>query len=139
VPRSGTDVPYYADTSALVKLVVAERESTALRRWLAKGDRLLVSSDLARTELMRVVRRVVPDRAVLAREVLESVTLLQLPTAVFESAGRLEPATMRSLDALHLAAALHLGDDLEGLLTYDDRLADAASAAGIPVIAPGAR
>ncbi len=132
-------MPYYADTSALVKLVVAERESTALRRWLAKGDRLLVSSDLARTELMRVVRRVVPDRAVLAREVLESVTLLQLPTAVFESAGRLEPATMRSLDALHLAAALHLGDDLEGLLTYDDRLADAASAAGIPVIAPGAR
>jgi predicted nucleic acid-binding protein len=132
-------VPYYADTSALVKLVVAERESAALRRWLARDSRQLVSSDLARTELMRTVRRAVPDRAVLAREVLESVTLLQLPTEVFEIAGRLEPATMRSLHALHLAAALHLGDDLEGLLTYDDRLATAAEAVGIPVVAPGAR
>jgi hypothetical protein len=132
-------VPYYADTSALVKLVVAERESAALLRWLARDSRQLVSSDLARTELMRTVRRAVPDRAVLAREVLESVTLLQLPTEVFEIAGRLEPATMRSLDALHLAAALHLGDDLEGLLTYDDRLATAAEAVGIPVVAPGAR
>ena len=88
---------------------------------------------------MRTVRRAVPDRAVLAREVLESVTLLQLLTEVFEIAGRLEPATMRSLDALHLAAALHLGDELEGLLTYDDRLATAAEAVGIPVVAPGAR
>ncbi|MCU0274526.1 MAG: type II toxin-antitoxin system VapC family toxin [Acidimicrobiales bacterium] len=132
-------MPYYADTSALVKLVVAERESAALLRWLARDGRQLVSSDLARTELMRTVRRAVPDRAVLAREVLESVTLLQLPTEVFEIAGRLEPATMRSLDALHLAAALHLGDDLEGLLTYDDRLATAAEAVGIPVVAPGAR
>ncbi len=132
-------MPYYADTSALVKLVVAERESAALRRWLAREGRHLVSSDLARTELMRTVRRAVPDRAVLAREVLESVTLLRLPTEVFEIAGRLEPTTMWSLDALHLAAALHLGDDLEGLLTYDDRLAAAAAAVGIAVVAPGAR
>ena len=67
---------------------------------------------------------------------LDSLTLLTVPTALFDEAGRLEPATLRTLDAFHLAAALDLGDDLEGIVTYDDRLAQAAQANGIPVIAP---
>ncbi len=128
---------FYLDTSALVKLVVAEPETAALRSWIESADRELVASDLARTELMRVVRRVVPDRALLAREVLESVILVEVTTAVFEEAGRLHPADMRSLDAIHLAAALDLGDDLEGLVTYDKRLAEGALANGIEPIAPG--
>jgi predicted nucleic acid-binding protein len=85
---------------------------------------------------MRVVRRAVPDRVLQAREVLDAVTLVQVTSAVFESAGRLDPVELRSLDAIHLAAALDLGDDLDGLVTYDDRLADAAVSNGVAVVAP---
>jgi predicted nucleic acid-binding protein len=68
--------------------------------------------------------------------VLDSITLTQMTTTLFEEAARLGPAILRSLDALHLAAALDLGDDLEGLITYDDRLAEAAQFNGIRVTAP---
>ncbi|NNF63610.1 MAG: type II toxin-antitoxin system VapC family toxin [Acidimicrobiia bacterium] len=127
---------FYIDTSALVKLVVGETETGALRSWLQEEDRDLVACDLARTELMRSVRRVVPNRALQARSVLDAVTLVDVTAAVFDVAGRLDPVGLRSLDAVHLAAALDLGDDLEGLVTYDDRLADAAIANGVPVVAP---
>lgn len=128
---------YYLDTSALVKLVVAEDETPALRAWLVGGQREPVSSDLARAEVVRAVRRATPDRLVRARAVLEAITLVAVSTATFEAAGRLEPPVLRSLDAIHLAAALGLGDDLEGLLTYGDRLAAAATSHGVPVVAPG--
>lgn len=127
---------HYLDTSALVKLVVAERETTALRAWLGDKDRDYVSSDLTRAELMRAVRRAAPDRLVQARAVLDSVTLLEVTPHIFEEAGRLDPSILRTLDAVHLAAALDLADDLEALVTYDDRLAEAAVATGIEVIAP---
>jgi len=127
---------HYLDTSAVVKLVVAEPESAALRCWLTEEDRNPVSSDLVRTELLRAVRRAAPERLVLARLVLETVTTMQVGTSTFESAARLEPEGLRSLDAVHLASALELGDDLRGIVTYDDRLAAAAVANGIPVIAP---
>lgn len=128
---------HYLDTSALVKLVVAETETAALRDWLVRRDRVLVASDLERTELQRAVRRAAPDRALQARAVLDSLTLTSLTAPVFESAARIDPTGLRSLDAIHLAAALDLGDDLEGLVTYDDRLADAARTNGVVVIAPG--
>lgn len=128
---------FYIDTSALVKLVVAEAETGALRAWLGQGDRDPVACDLARTELMRVVRRAAPDRVLDARAVLDAVTLLEVTTAVFEAAGRLDPPVLRSLDAVHVAAALDLGDDLEGVVTYDGRITAAAEANGIPVVAPG--
>ena len=127
---------FYVDTSALVKLVVAESETAALREWLEEPGRELVSCDLARTELMRAVRRAVPDRVLHARAVLNAVTLVHVTPAVFEDAGRLDPSGLRSLDAIHLAAALDLGDDLEGLITYDDRLVDAAVSNGVAVVAP---
>ncbi|QLQ09115.1 MAG: type II toxin-antitoxin system VapC family toxin [Nocardioidaceae bacterium] len=127
---------YYIDTSALVKLVVGEAESDALRRWIGQAHPELVSSDLVRAELLRAVRRAAVDLAVQARRVLDSITLLAVATATFESAARLDPTMLRTLDALHLAAALELGDDLEGLVTYDDRLAEAAQRSGIAVMAP---
>jgi uncharacterized protein len=127
---------FYLDTSALVKLVVAEAETPALRSWLKASERDAVTSDLTRTELIRAVRRGAPDRATRAREVLDAVTLLQVTPAVFEAAARLDPLTLRSLDAVHLASALDLGDDLDGLVTYDERLAEAAESYGVPVIAP---
>ncbi|HEY5221649.1 MAG TPA: type II toxin-antitoxin system VapC family toxin [Microbacteriaceae bacterium] len=127
---------YYFDTSALVKLVVAEPETAALREWLGSADRGAISCDLARTELLRAVRRAAPDRVTQARTVIASITLLEVTTAIFEEASRLDPAILRSLDAIHLAAALALGDDLDGFVTYDDRLAQAAAANGIQVIRP---
>ncbi len=127
---------HYLDTSALVKLIVREPESHALRSWLAAEDREPVSCDLARTELMRTVRRAAPELAPNAKRALDKVTLTQVTTAVFEQAGRLEPVTLRSLDAIHLAAALDMGDDLGGIVTYDRMLAGAARSCGIEVIAP---
>ena len=127
---------WYADTSAVVKLVVAEPESAALRAWLLEPGRELVACDLVRTELFRVVRRVAPEVMVQARRVLETITLVQVSTSMFEVAGRVDPVDLRSLDAVHLAAALELGDDLEGVLTYDERLAAAANLHGIRTVAP---
>lgn len=133
---SGTDVAFYIDTSALAKLVVAEPETAALRSWLAQVPRDPVACDLARTELLRAVRRVAPDRLVQARGVLDALTLVEVTTAIFEEASRVDPAILRTLDAIHIAAALDLGDDLDGLVTYDERLADAARSNGIAVTAP---
>ena len=127
---------WYIDTSALAKLVVAEVETPVLLAWFAESERNPVSSDLARTELLRAVRRVAPEQVVRARDVLESVTLVQITTAMFESAGLVDPAVLRTLDAVHLSAAMALGDELEGLVTYDDRLAHAAVSNGIRVLAP---
>lgn len=127
---------HYLDTSALVKLVVAEAETDALRSWIAEADPDLVASDLVRTELMRAVRRVVPDRTVQAQAVLDALTLTEVTSSLFAQAGRLEPSELRSLDAVHLAAALDLGDDLDGFVTYDERLAAAAAANGVVVVAP---
>lgn len=127
---------YYLDTSALVKLVVAERETPALRVWLSEKERDYVSNDLTRAEFVRAVRRAAPDRLVEVRGVLDSITLLEVTTHIFEAAGRLDPNILRTLDAVHLATALDLGDDLEALVTYDDRLAEAAVASGIEVITP---
>lgn len=126
----------YFDTSALVKLVVAEPETTALRDTVRVSTAEPVSSDLTRTEFLRTVSRGAPDRLVSAREVLEALTLVTVTTEVFEAAGRLEPRALRTLDALHLASALSLGDDLEGVVTYDHRLADACRANGVAVLAP---
>jgi uncharacterized protein len=127
-------MPYYLDTSAAVKLVVAERETAALVAWLANHQ--VVSSDLLRTELLRATRRAAPEEMVRARQVIEAIPLLTIPAATFERAAELDPDLLRSLDAIHLAAALELGDDLEGIVTYDERLAAAAQLHGIGVAAP---
>jgi predicted nucleic acid-binding protein len=129
-------VAYYLDTSALVKLVVAEAESTALVGWLAAEERTATACDLVRTELLRAVRRREPEQDLRAWLILERVTITPVVGPTFRRAGTLGPAGLRSLDAIHLAAALDLGDDLEAMVTYDERLAEAATANGIPVLAP---
>ena len=127
---------FYMDTSALVKLVVAESETDALRSWIAGVNSELVAADLVRTELWQVVRRAVPDRVLLAAQVLDSLTLVEVRASLFSQAGRLDLPELRSLDAIHLAVALDLGDDLEALVTYDARLAQAAAVNGVTVVAP---
>jgi predicted nucleic acid-binding protein len=130
------DVAYYLDTSAAVKLVQREPESIALLAWAANHADDIVSSDLLRTELLRATRRGAPEHMPRARTVLDSITLLALPATTFERAAELDPTSMRSLDALHLAAARELGDELDAIITYDDHLAAAAELHGIAVIAP---
>lgn len=105
-------------------------------RALEQNADTVVSSDLLRTELLRATRRGAPEHMPRARAVLDAITLLSLPPATFDRAAALEPSEMRSLDAVPLAAALDLGDELEGIVTYDERLSAAAALHGITVIAP---
>lgn len=128
---------YYLDTSALVKLCAPEPESAALRSWMEAQDEALVTSDLARTELLRAVRRVRPDCVLLARMVLDTLTVRGLDRGLFEEAARLDPPELRSPDALHLAAALSFEDDLLGVVTYADRLAEATQLLGFAPLSPG--
>lgn len=127
---------FYVDTSAAAKLVLLERGSAALRRWLEAHGERLCSSDLLRIELQRAVRRAAPEQMEQARMVLSTIMLLRMSTETCERAARLEPTSLRSLDALHLASAMDLGDELEGIVTYDERLAEAAQANGIASISP---
>ena len=125
---------WYADTSAVAKLVQPEPETGALLDWL--GGRRWVVSDLHRTELRRAALRVGPGTLARAERLLAEVDLLTLSGNEYDLAGRLQPAGLRSLDALHLAAARALGRDLAGVVGYDQRLLDAAAEAGIPVASP---
>jgi predicted nucleic acid-binding protein len=125
----------YLDSSALVKLVVAEPESAALRRFLRTEPRR-ASCALARVEVLRAVR---PHGAVAvtrARQQLRRVDLVQVDDELLESAAALDVRILRSLDAIHLAAAQLLADELTALVTYDVRMTTAANLLNLPVAAP---
>ena len=126
----------YADASALVKLVLREHETDALRQYLmALPDP--ATSRASFVEVHRAMTRAKEDPesdGMVA--VWERTVFIELDAAIAASAARIGPPTLRSLDALHLASALALADDLESFVTYDTRLADAARAAGLTVVAP---
>ena len=127
----------YLDASALVKLVVREPESVALMEFLREHpDR--VSSALALAEVPRALRRARFGAAERrrAREVLARVALVDIDRRALAVAAAIEPPTVRTLDAIHLATALALREDLAALVTYDRRLAVAAERADLPVQAP---
>jgi predicted nucleic acid-binding protein len=126
---------HYFDSSALAKLVLEEPESEALQRY-EQGVRKTVSSGLARTELARAVARVEPSRSHRVTGLIRRIDLVPVSGAVLTDAGRLAPASLRSLDAIHLASALLLRDELEAFVAYDECLLDAASALGLPVASP---
>lgn len=126
----------YLDTSAFVKLVVAEPESPALQRTLRRWPER-ASSTLLRTEAVRALRRAGHGALVgQARRLLCAVSLVRLDEPLLDRAGDLDPAGLRSLDAVHLAAAMALAPDLGPFLTYDRRLAEAAVACGLVVESP---
>jgi uncharacterized protein len=129
----------YFDSSALVKLVISEPESTALRAFLVKQAKVPhLSSALATTELRRTLIRlnlpkVASDKA---DEVLESLSLLPINQPVLEYASALPGRYLRTLDAIHLATAVRLRSALVALITYDKRMMSAAIEAGVPVESP---
>jgi predicted nucleic acid-binding protein len=128
-------VPDYLDTSAFIKLVRSEPESRALRAEITTGDEL-VSSVLLVLEGRRAASRYGTIALVRARAALSTVTLLPIDDATIETAAGLEPPELRSLDALHLAAALSLAGDLGRVYCYDTRLATAARTLGLDVREP---
>ncbi len=126
----------YLDTSAVVKLLMQEPETVALRRRLRSWQRR-TSVALLRVELLRAVRRAgIPRLMTQARRQLGTIHLIRLDDELLERAAELEPPTVRSLNAIHLAAALSLGSGLAAVVTYDNRMITAAQAIGLPVVAP---
>ena len=128
----------YLDSSAIVKLVKPEIETDALGKH-SVANTLWMTSDLARTEVMRAVVFQYPERADTVKVVLRNLMLMTLDREIYDMAGRLQPAFLRSLDAIHVAAALSLGSDLTAIVTYDKRLAQAAALNGLSVLSPGAQ
>ncbi|GAA3612419.1 type II toxin-antitoxin system VapC family toxin [Marihabitans asiaticum] len=124
----------YVDTSAMGALLVDQPESETLLTWLDETEAELVSSDLLETELRRLAVREDLDHGDVTR-LLDGLTHAALDRAVYRSAGLLPMPYLRTLDALHLEAALRLGAD--AVLTYDRRLGEAAATLGLDVIAPG--
>lgn len=129
-----TSLVVYVDTSALAAVLIDQPESLALLNWLDQTSVTLVSSDLLETELRRVAVREGLDQSDVTR-ILDGVALAALDRAVYRSAGFLPMPYLRTLDALHLEAAMRL--DASAILTYDLRLGEAARSAGIDVISPG--
>ena len=133
---------FYADSSALVKLVRDEPESAALRSYLAGAD--LVSCELVLTEVPRAVHRAASDDRRLpldsllrrANELLDALGLIPVDRAVLIGAGAIVEPALRALDAIHIVAAVGI-DAFDAFVTYDERQAAAARLAGLRTTAPG--
>jgi predicted nucleic acid-binding protein len=137
----------YLDSSAIVKLVLQEPETPALRGWLGEQP-FGVTSALAQVEVRRTVRIFAETVLAGRREgtaeelrsrtdsVISGIVVIALDDAVLSRAASLDPTRMRTLDAIHLASALSL-EDLDVFVTYDHELAQAAREAGLAVAAPG--
>jgi predicted nucleic acid-binding protein len=125
----------YLDSSAIVKLAVQEPESTALRRYLRRRQ-LFVSSALAKTEVVRALLPLGPLAIRRGVDVLARIDLVRISDRVLAAAGEIMPAEVRSLDAIHLATAQQFGSEVARIVTYDVRMAAAASAIGWSVVSP---
>lgn len=130
----------YADTSAVAKLFIAERETTALRDWLGRlSEPSLVSSALLSVELLRLLRLVNPASVCGAERFLATnIDIVEITPPVLDDATKMPPPRLRTFDAIHLATVLDLGSSVDVLLSYDRMLIEAASGAGLVVACPGA-
>lgn len=129
------DNVWYLDSSAIVKMIAREPETGALLRFLRRRQPL-VASGLAITEVTRAVLALGEPFLRRAGEVLARIELVRVSTEILRVAGRLEPPSLRSLDAIHLATASLFKDTLSGLVTYDGRMSDAADSFGWNVHSP---
>ena len=127
----------YLDSAAVVKLVHAESESQALRDWLdERADIGWTSSTLVEVESFRALARHAPEAVARLHPVLDLIDLVDLDPSIRILAQTLKPVTVRSLDAVHLGTALRIRSRLTSFVTYDKRLADAATVAGLAVDMP---
>jgi predicted nucleic acid-binding protein len=124
----------YVDSSALVKLVLDEPDSPAMFRWYVESLNV-VTSRIGVVETRRAAARGKHDPEHLG-VILDSIGVVELNEAIARSAAAVGPAPLRTLDAIHLATAVALAPDLDAFVTYDDRLAEAARAIGLPVVRP---
>jgi uncharacterized protein len=127
----------YLDSSALLKLLFEESESAALASWIAeRADTAMVSSELAKVEVVRATRRL--DTAVVpaARALLSQLDLIPLSGGLIEEATDAGEPLLRTLDAIHLASALSIRNELTAFVAYDTRLLTAAQDAGMEPISP---
>jgi hypothetical protein len=127
----------YLDSSAIVKLVVREVETRALRTALL-AHRQRATSEIALVELRRALRRAGggPPESARAQAVLAGLHLVRLDAEIMNLAGEIEPAELRSLDAIHLASALALGSAIDVFIAYDRSLTKAAAANGLRTLSP---
>jgi uncharacterized protein len=129
----------YLDSSALLKLLYEEHESAALEGWLsARASTPVVSSELAKVEVIRGCRRVNAEALPEARALLAELDLIPLTRDVVDEAAKMGGSLLSSLDAIHLASALSIRADISAFIAYDLGLANAASAAGLESLRPGA-
>jgi predicted nucleic acid-binding protein len=126
---------FYIDASALVKLLITERESAALEAALDPGDRF-VSSDLVKVETIRALRRAGADVGRGSQGWLGRVDLVRITPGIRDRAATIGPPLLRSLDAIHLATMDEARAGIDGLISYDDRLIEPAHALGIRVLSP---
>jgi uncharacterized protein len=127
----------YLDSSALVKLALAEPEYTALARYLTEqADSALVSSTVHRTEVLRAVWRAAPGALPRAQRIIRRISLVSMSHDILDNAATLPPVGIGTTAAIHLASALAIKRDLKAFVCYDRHLIDAAAEAGLPVISP---
>jgi predicted nucleic acid-binding protein len=132
----------YVDTSALLKLLVREAESTAIERELVQWANL-ATSIVTEVEMPRALARAREDRpdavidgSLILQSVLASAAIIELGDGIVAAARDVTPVHVGALDAIHIASALSLDNELAGVATYDSRMADALVRAGVTVVAP---
>jgi uncharacterized protein len=127
----------YLDSSALVKLALAEPESAALTGYLAShADQALVSSTLHRAEVLRAIWRAEPGALPRAQRIIRRISLVALSHDLLDNAATVQPGHLPTSAAIHLASALTIKKDLTAFVCYDGALNAAAEAAGLPVTTP---
>ena len=126
---------WYADSSAILKLLIVEKESAALTDFI---DFTIKSSALTRVEVIRVLNKIAPEKIDRARIILAGIDLTPLNPAILSMAENFAPAiTLKSLDALHVATAIFLDKSVEGVITYDKAMIKNAKELRIKVASPG--
>lgn len=128
---------WYLDSSAVLKLLIAEKESAALTDFI---DFTIKSSALTRVEVIRVLLKIAPERVADAKAILAGIDVTPVNSAVLNTAENFNPSiTLRSLDALHVATVLFLEKTVEGLITYDKQMITNAKELGIKTLSPGVK
>lgn len=127
----------YLDSSAIIKLVFEEDESAGLETWLRlRNFESMVTSDLSLVEIFRTCRFKNISSIPSAGQLKNGIDRIPIATDIIELASNLDPKELRSLDAIHIASALSIREDLEFFVVYDKRLKTAVTKSGLAIIAP---